>query len=195
MFWEDFIFFMVFSIRQGNAKTKQKTEKMKGNAGKQKRRLEGLTCQQPQDGGVGSSPEPAGAAGAAGGFADSSVGSTRATSDVRDAGLDGATFKFAGDVAIASSSVLQAIWEGKGGEIAPMGSEGSIGAELDSERTRMREKTPEVPASSEPAGSGEEGPTMLGCASVSAGACACVGVCACVASCATTLMTFRSIRP
>ena len=51
-----------------------------------------------------------------------------------------------------------------------MGSEGSTEAELVSEKTGVREKTPKVPASSKPVGSEEEGPATLGCAS----ACACV---------------------
>ena len=74
-----------------------------------------------------------------------------------------------------------------------MGSEGSTRAELDSEKTRVREKTPKVQASLKPAGSKEEGPATLSCASAGASACAGVGVCA--ASYATTLMTLRSIRP
>ena len=74
-----------------------------------------------------------------------------------------------------------------------MGSKGSTGAELDSEKTGVREKTPEVPTSSKPAGSGEEGLATLGCASAGAGVCAGAGVGA--ASCVATLMTLRSIRP
>ena len=69
-----------------------------------------------------------------------------------------------------------------------MGSEGSTGAELDSEKTGVREKTPEVPTSLKPVGSEEEGLATLRYASADAG----VGVG--VASCASTLMTFRSIR-
>ena len=69
-----------------------------------------------------------------------------------------------------------------------MGSEGSTEAELDSERTGVREKTPEVPTSSKPIGLEEEGSATLGRASAGAG----VGVGA--ASCVTTLMIFRSIR-
>ena len=65
-----------------------------------------------------------------------------------------------------------------------MGSEGSTGAELDSGKTGVREKTPKVLTSLKPAGSKEEGPATLGCAS------ACAGVCAGVASCASMLMTF-----
>ena len=67
-----------------------------------------------------------------------------------------------------------------------MGSEGSTGAKLDSEKTGVREKTPEVSASSKPTGLEEEGPVTLRCACASVGACAYVSVGA--ASCATTLM-------
>ena len=101
--------------------------------------------------------------------------------------MDGAASMSASDVAAASSSILWASWEGKGEEIAPMGSEGSTKAELDSERIGMREKTPKVMTSSEPAGSDKEGSAMLGCAS----ACAAVGA----AFCTTMLITFWSIRP
>ena len=73
-----------------------------------------------------------------------------------------------------------------------MGSEGSTGVELNLERTGVREKTPEVPASSKPAGSDEDGLTTLGCASAGASASAGVGVGA--ISCTTTLMIFLSIR-
>ena len=73
-----------------------------------------------------------------------------------------------------------------------MGSEGSTEAELGSERTGVREKTPEVPTSSKSAGLEEEGSATLGCVSAGAGACAGVNVGA--ASCATTLMIFQSIR-
>ena len=69
-----------------------------------------------------------------------------------------------------------------------MGLEGSTRAELDSKRTGVREKTPEVLTSSKPTGSEEEASATLGC--VSAG----VGVCAGVASCTSTLMIFQSIR-
>ena len=69
-----------------------------------------------------------------------------------------------------------------------MGPEGSTGAELDAERTGVGAKTPEVPTSSKPTGSEEEGPATLGCA------CAGASVCAGVASYGSTLMTFRSIR-
>ena len=65
-----------------------------------------------------------------------------------------------------------------------MGLEGSTKAELDLEKTRVREKTPEVPTSSEPTGSEEEGPATLRCVSASAGA----------ASCTSTLMILQSIR-
>ena len=54
-----------------------------------------------------------------------------------------------------------------------MGSEGSTRAELDIEKTRVREKTPEVLTSSKPAGSKEKGPATLGCASAGAGVCRC----------------------
>ena len=74
-----------------------------------------------------------------------------------------------------------------------MGSKGSTGVELDSERTGVREKTPEILKSSKPAGSEEEGPVTLSCASAGASACASVGVGA--ASCTATLKTLRSIRP
>ena len=66
-----------------------------------------------------------------------------------------------------------------------MGSEGSIGAELDSGMIGVRKKTLKVPASSEPTGSGKDGLATLRCANAGVG----------VASCVTTLMTFRSIRP
>ena len=69
-----------------------------------------------------------------------------------------------------------------------MGSEGSTRAELDLEKTGVREKTAEVPTSLEPAGSEEKGSTTLGCASAGVG----VGVGA--ASCTTTLMVLQSIR-
>ena len=69
-----------------------------------------------------------------------------------------------------------------------MGLEGSIEAELDSEKTGVREKTPKVPTSSKLASSEEEGPATLGCASASA------GVCASVASCMSMLIIFRLIK-
>ena len=73
-----------------------------------------------------------------------------------------------------------------------MGMEGPTGAELDSEKTGVREKTSEVPTSSKSAGSKEEGPATLRCACASAAVCA--GVSVGVASRATRLMVFRSIR-
>ena len=73
-----------------------------------------------------------------------------------------------------------------------MGSEGSTRAELDSGKTGVREKTPEVSTSSEPAGLDEEGSTALGCACVGVGARAGVSVGA--ASRAMMLMVFRLIR-
>ena len=75
-----------------------------------------------------------------------------------------------------------------------MGSKGSIGAELDSEKTGVREKTPEVPTSSVPAGPEEEGPATLGCACAGVGAGAGVGVGVGATSHATMLMVFRSIK-
>ena len=73
-----------------------------------------------------------------------------------------------------------------------MGLEGPTTVELDLERTRVREKTPEVPTSLTPIGSKEEGSATLRCASAGVGACAGVGVGA--ASYAIMLMIFRSIR-
>ena len=133
---------------------------------------------------AGSADGSAWSTGAAGG----SAGSTGATGVEGDTDLDGVAIEFVGDAAAASLSVLWAHWERLVEEIAPKGLERSTGAELDSERTRVREKTLEVPTSSEPAGSEEEGSATLGCASTSAG----VGVGA--ASCATMLLIFRSIR-
>ena len=69
-----------------------------------------------------------------------------------------------------------------------MGSKGSTGTELDAEKTRVREKTPEVSTSSKPAGPEEGGSATLRCASGGA------RVCASVASYASTLMIFRSIK-
>ena len=63
-----------------------------------------------------------------------------------------------------------------------MGSKGSTRVELDSKKTGVRAKTAEVPTSSKPAGSEEEGSTTLSCASASA------SVCPGVASCTSTLM-------
>ena len=57
---------------------------------------------------------------------DGSAGSTRVAGAEGDTGLDCAADKSAGDA--ASSSLLRASWEGKGEDIAPMGSEGSTGA-------------------------------------------------------------------
>ena len=74
-----------------------------------------------------------------------------------------------------------------------MGSKGSTGVELNSEKTGVREKTPEVPTSSKPARSEEKELATLRCASAGASACAGVGVGA--GSCAATLKTLQSIRP
>ena len=72
-----------------------------------------------------------------------------------------------------------------------MGLEGSTGAELDTKKTGVREKTSEVLASAKPTGLEEEGTATLGCASASVCASVEVGV----ASYATTLKTLWSIRP
>ena len=116
--------------------------------------------------------------------ADGSARSTGAAGVDGNTGLGCATVEPAGNVATASSSVLRVSWERKGEDMAPMESEGSIRAKLDSGKTGVREKTPEILTSSKPAGSKEEVLATLGCASAGAG----------VASCASTLMIFRSIR-
>ena len=69
--------------------------------------------------------------------ADGSVGSTRATGTAGDTGLDCSTDESAGVAAAASLSVPRASREEKGEDMAPMGSEGSTGAELDSEKSRV----------------------------------------------------------
>ena len=120
--------------------------------------------------------------------ADGSAESTGATKVEEDTDLDGVTIEFVGDATAASLSVPRASWERLEEEVAPMGSEGSTKAEVDSKRTGVREKIPEVSTSSKPTGSEEEGSATLGCVSVGAG----VGVGA--ASCATMLMIFRSIK-
>ena len=124
--------------------------------------------------------------------ADGTAGSTGSAGTDGDTGLDCAAAESTRDVEAASSSVPWMSQEGKGKDTASMGSEGSTRVELDSERTWVREKTPEILTSLEPVGSSEEGLAMLGCANVGVGACAGIGVGA--ASCAMMLTTFWLIR-
>ena len=67
------------------------------------------------------------------GTAGDDSGSVGATGTAGDIGLDCAADESTGDAPTTSSSVPQASWEGREKEIAPMGSKGSIGAELDPE--------------------------------------------------------------
>ena len=122
------VFFMSFPIGE---KTQNKTKRKQNNAGKRRKGQEGLTCQQPQDGGAGSAPtllvlsagstrmtddavgsvdDNAGSTKAAG-VANGSAGSTGATGVEGDTDLDGATIGFVGDAVAASSSVPRASWE------------------------------------------------------------------------------------